>query len=450
AFMDYTASFLFETTPGYRTDYYREFAYDLIKRMNTTIEDWGNDSIEYKEWSHPSYSYDEHYYPNDPEAPSTIFTGGFRGPANIMWTAHYALMMSLYERSFNTGEMTDEITWYIDDWENSLTTDGFGNPQAGGIWETGLIPCEPYIVFVQCNTIPLTATRLYDNMYDTTYYDDGMWDYGIDFMNTVMQDEYSLFMDGYYVDAPMAALYESTRYNAIPGPALSQYSSTAQCKVSSYCDGWALAFFEYTQPEETRNDYPIFLEHFMKDVDQDMAYIIDTYNNPGGFGVYDILGTLFTMQLAKQLGDYSTRDRIAEFFYSSYNKVWSPDGRTMHYDTTSLEPFFQSVASFGHIWGQAPVSIKDITDARPTDFWNYPFISQADDDSIWIYQAEWDPEKEAFILNIGVDQQATLVFSNFDSVPTAYASGISLGELTAIGSDYALTLSPGNYQIVIM
>ncbi|MHA1928057.1 MAG: hypothetical protein ACTSV2_05680, partial [Candidatus Thorarchaeota archaeon] len=38
AFMDYTASFLFETTPGYRTDYYREFAYDLIKRMNTTIE----------------------------------------------------------------------------------------------------------------------------------------------------------------------------------------------------------------------------------------------------------------------------------------------------------------------------------------------------------------------------------------------------------------------------
>ncbi|MHA1654637.1 MAG: hypothetical protein ACTSVT_11670 [Candidatus Thorarchaeota archaeon] len=48
-FMTYATSTLFETTPGYRTDYYRSFAYDLIKRMNTTEDEWGTNSVEYWE-----------------------------------------------------------------------------------------------------------------------------------------------------------------------------------------------------------------------------------------------------------------------------------------------------------------------------------------------------------------------------------------------------------------
>ena len=155
------------------------------------------------------------------------------------------------------------------------------------------------------------------------------------------------------------------------------------------------------------------------------------------------------MHLANQMDDYVTRDRLANFFFNSYNKVWSPDGRTMYFDTSGLEPFLIPVSAFGYIWANAPFTIKDVTVARPADFWDYPYISEADDANIWVYQAEWDAHKEAFILNIQVDQTATLTFSNFDSAPTAYASGISLGELVASGGNYELTLTPGTYQLVI-
>ncbi|MHA2191357.1 MAG: hypothetical protein ACXAAP_14110 [Candidatus Thorarchaeota archaeon] len=57
--------------------------------------------------------------------------------------------------------------------------------------------------------------------------------------------------------------------------------------------------------------------------------------------------------------------------------------------------------------------------------------------------------KEGFILNIKVDQTATLTFGNFDSTPTAYAGGIILQQLESAGSDFTLTLNPGSYNIVI-
>lgn len=50
AFTDYVLSGYFETIPGYRTDYYLNTAYTLIKKMNTTVAEYGNDSVEYLEW----------------------------------------------------------------------------------------------------------------------------------------------------------------------------------------------------------------------------------------------------------------------------------------------------------------------------------------------------------------------------------------------------------------
>ncbi len=450
AFMAYTVAMMFEATSGYRTDHYHDFLYDLIMKMNTTFDEWGNNSIEYKEWLHPSYNYVDYWYPNNASDPEAIYTGGFRGPANIMWTAHIALMEAMYERSFNTGLMKSDLDYFVDDWNISLTSDRRGNPKEGGLWGTGLIPCEPYIVFVQCNSIPMLCTRLYDNLYATQYWEGGMWDYGLNFMNTVAQDKYSLFIDGYYVDRPTSSLYDTSRVpDEIPGPQQSLYADDGSPKVSSYCNGWALAFLQYIQPEASAADYPVFLEYFMKDVSADSAYIMDTYNNPGGFGTFDILGTLFTMHLANQMGDYVTRDRLANFFFNSYNKVWSPDGRQLHFDTMSLEPFLQSVAAFGWIWAHTPVTVMDLGDARPAEFWDYPYISSADDDRIWVYQAEWDAARNAFILNVRVDQSATLSFTNFASAPTAYSSGSVLGVLTASGTDYDLSLEPGAYQLVI-
>lgn len=450
AFMAYTVSFLFETTSGYRTEYYQNFLYDLIKKMNTTEAEWGNNSIEFKEWTHPDYNYVNYYWPNQTDD-SGLYVGDWRGPANIMWTGHYALMEALYERSFNTGELTDELTWFVKDWNNSLTTDGFGHEakSTGGTWGTGLIPCEPYVVFVQCNSIPIACTELYDNLYGTQFMEGGMWNYGLNHINNVMQDEYDLFTDGYYVYQPTGFYYASERLpTEFPGPAYSTYIS-AKPKVSSYCDGWALAFLQYTQEEESLHDYPNFLKYFMKELSGDQAYMMDTYNNPDGFGTYDILGTLFTLHLANQMEDYITRDRLSNFMFSSYNKIWENNGRELHFDTQSLEPFLEPVMAFGYIWAHIPVSIMDVEAARPAGFWDWPYISEADDDNIWVYQAEWDPAKEGFILNIQVDQEATLTFSNFDSAPTAYSGGVAYADLIVSGSDYTLTLAPGTYYLVI-
>ena len=126
-----------------------------------------------------------------------------------------------------------------------------------------------------------------------------------------------------------------------------------------------------------------------------------------------------------------------------------PDGRQMHYDGSPFDILLSSVFSGFSVWSTLPVTVRDLAEPRPAEFWNYPYISAADDDNIWVYQARWDPIKAGFILNIQVDKTANLTFSNFNSTPTAYTLYRFLGELTASGSDYVLTLQPGTYQIVI-
>ncbi|MGD9381539.1 MAG: hypothetical protein PVI03_03765 [Candidatus Thorarchaeota archaeon] len=443
AFTTYVLSMLFETTPGYRTSAYQDVAYSLVKMMNTTIEEYGNESMEYWEWE--STTYPDYYFP-DPNDPTDLYVGGFRGPANIMWTGHYALTMTLFERNFNTGEFTSEINWYLNDWNTSLTTDGYGNPKEGGIWGVGLIPCEPYIVFIQCNSIPIFATELFDNHYNTSYMESGMWDYGLNFANTEMQDQYELFAHSYRVSPYIGSNDSLDDY-----PRITMHGDNIA--VSSYGASWAMMFLEYTQENETIRDYERFIDVYGRDLSSSQMYMLGSYNQPGSFTDLDtVLGSFFTMALANQRGDTQTVERLRSFWLGPSNKVWSADGRAMHYEdgVASLYPMLQPVSTGLGTWGTFPVTIRDLADARPSEFWDYPYISAADDDKIWVYQAEWDHHKDAFILNVEVDQAANLAFSNFESVPTAYSNGIALAGLTALGGDYVLTLSPGTYNLVIM
>ena len=170
----------------------------------------------------------------------------------------------------------------------------------------------------------------------------------------------------------------------------------------------------------------------------------------GRFGTFDYLASLFTLALAKQRGDFSTRDRIANFMFDPYNKVWSADGREMHYDTSSATAFLQTSVAYAELWANTPTTMVDLADARPAAFWDYPYISVADDENIWVYRAEWDPVKEGFVLSIQVDTAATLTFSNFGSAPSAYNGAAVFSDLTAAGMDYTLDLAPGIYNLVIM
>ncbi|MHA1926028.1 MAG: hypothetical protein ACXABV_15450 [Candidatus Thorarchaeota archaeon] len=456
AFMAYSLAMYYETTPGYRTSYYESISDNLIRKFNTSVDDWGNDSIEYFEWEYASITqnWTGYYYPDTftPDA-DDLYTGGFRGPANIMWTGHFALMELLHERNFNTGEFLDEITYYMEDWNNSMTTDGFGNPQEGGIWECGLIPCEPYAVWVQCTSIPIYATGLYDGMFGTNYMP--IWDYGLEFSNTVMQDQNDLYVDGYYVQEPFG--YQQTGHpvgsnissQEFPGNRLSPFGTEGNLRSRGYGVAWSLEFLDFLQPEITDEDYPVFIEQYGKEVSGDQMYFVDSMYNTDYFGTFEFLACLFTLALSKQEGDFNTVQRILNFLVSLYNKVWSADGREMHWDTSALEPFLQTSIAYGWIWANNPVTLNDLVVPRPTAFWDYPYISEADDENIWVYQAEWDPVKEGFILNIKVDQAATLIFSNFDSTPTVYGDGPSR-DLTIAGSDYSLILQPGSYYLVIM
>ena len=424
-----------------------------IRKMNTSEAEYGTNSAEYNEWTSEEIygdpGYVDYWYP-DPVTPDAddIYTGGFRGPANIMWTGHYALMLALYERSFNTDLMTDELTWFIEDWNTSMTTDGLGSPKEGGIWWVGLVPCEPYIVFTQCNSIPIAATELYDSLYSTNYMP--IWDYGLNFINEVMQDEHGLTTHGYYVQEPIGFYYGSEVLpDSFPGPSKSIYSPTKPA-FQGYGAAWTMTWLEHTQPARTANDYPILLDTCMKEVSGDMAYVLTTYNNPDEYGIFDVLATYFTLQLANQQEDYATRDRLANWLFDFYNKEWSSDGRALHYNTLSLSGFVQPILASGWIWGHTPVTMEDVLDARPTEFWDFPYISEADDENIWVYQAEWDPVKDGFVLNIRVDQTSTLTFSNFDSLPTAYLVGGQTIPLESAGAGlYSFGLSPGTYQMVI-
>jgi hypothetical protein len=449
AFVTYVFSTYAEVTSGYRSSLYRDFAYTQIERMNTTIAEYGNESMEYYEWaSIPGFT--DYYYPNatNPGA-DDVYTGGFRGPANIMWTGHYALMMLLYERNFHLGTMTDEITHYIDDWNLTVTTDSLGHPKEGGLWGTGLITCEPYVCFAQCNSIPIFTTELYDNLYGTSYVESGMWNYGLNFIEANITDEYGLYTNGYFVQRPVGwGPNSDLAPQEIPGQAVDP--STGGPSLSSYATAWALTFLEYTNPDITIPKYPTFLDLYGRAVSGDVMYMLGSYEHPSSFGdVFGILGTVFTMVLANQRGDYATRDRLFNLLAGMLNKVWSPDGRQMHYDGSAFDTLLSPVFSGFSVWSTLPVTVRDLAQPRPTEFWNYPYISAADDDNIWVYQARWDPIKAGFILNIQVDKTATLTFSNFNSTPTAYTLYRSLGELTASGSDYVLTLQPGTYQIVI-
>ena len=451
AFLAYTFATVCETTPGYRTDLYENHAYMQIQKMNTTFADYNYTSMEYYEWnSIPGFT--DYYYPNATHPDSDdVYTGGFRGPANIMWTGHYGLMMALFERNFNTGAVADELSSYIDDWELSVTTDRFGTPKPGGVWGTGIIPCEPYIVFAQCNSIPIYTTELYDNLYGTSYMESGMWDYGLNFIEANITDEYGLYTDGYFVQRPLG--YGPNAEHApqeIPGKAVDHLVGGP--RLNSYGCAWALTFLEYTVPDITIPKYQTFIDTYGRDLSGDAMYMLGSYAHPTSFAdVYGILGTVFTMTLANQRGDYSTRDRLGNLLQDMVNKVWSPDGREMYYDASSLDSFLSSVLSGFTVWSGVPVTVRDLADARPAEFWNYPYISSADDDSIWVYQAQWDPDKSGFILNIKVDQTATLTFSNFASQPTAYRGGNPFAQLEAAGGgDYTLSLNPGTYQLVLM
>ncbi len=444
AFTTYGLAQIVDSTPNYRTPYYTELFDKIIQMMNSS-------TIEYYEWTELGYTHE--YY--------SAFGNGFRGPTNIMWTGHYALMELLYYNVFRGSKYNDEIKFYMDDWNTSLTStltwdnktslDDQDRPL--GRWGVGLIPCEPYIVFVECNSIPFYAMRLYDALHDTNYQAATLP--GIDWWQTHMTDEKGVQIDGYYVFEPLSGQQSSLaeKVGTVPGPSLT-YGLENVPKVATYGSTWAIAFYKaFGETEIASTYYDAWKDLFVRYSPGDQAYAPDSYHFPSRFGIFDLIGTLFAYFCTHEMGDEDLFRKLENWFYGPFPGEW--DGYKYRFDTSALGdlgPFMDPILNFAYAWCHADSTLTDLMDPRDDAFFNTtPYISSESTlDGLFIYQAYYDEAEQAFILTVETNEDTVLTIDQFQNVKEVYTKSGEYNDWSLIGDQMLLTLSPGTYSFVII
>lgn len=436
AFTTYGMAKIADSTPGYRTNYYTDIFHKLIAMMNSS-------EMEQIEWIEENFT-DPHY---------ASLGNGYRGPTNIMWTGHYALMELLSYSIFRDNRYNNEISFYMNDWNSSLTatTTWNGTPSNGlGRWETGLIPCEPYIVFVQCNSIPFYAMRLYDKLHSTTYQQSSLP--GIAWWQTNMIDPSGVPIDGYYVAEPVG-IHRSPANLPPTFPGVSRTSNTPYPKVSAYGSAWITMLYNamgYTTLASTL--YGNFKNDFVHYSTGDTAYVVDSYHAPNEFGVLDFVGNVFAYFCASEMGDAALFRKLENWFYGPFEGRWN--GYKYSFDTSSLgslSSIAYPVINFAWAWSHAYSNLTSLMNPRPNAFFtNAPYISnQSTTDGLFIYQAYYDQARGALILTVETHNTEVLTFDNFPGVQGVYTAQGAYTNWSQNGSQLLLTLSPGTYSFVI-
>ncbi len=302
AFTTYGIAMIADSTPGFRTDYYKQIFHKLIAMMNSS-------TMERLEWT-------SHNFINESYAG---VGNSFRGPTNIMWTGHYALMELFYESTFRDGFYGSEAAGYLDQWNASLTSPTVWNgSQSEGLgrWGVGLIPCEPYVVFVQCNSIPFYAMRLYDNLYGTTYQEASVA--GIQWWQDNMVNSRGIPIDGYYVIEPMKRHRPETDINqTYPGPALTE--GYLEPKVSAYGSAWATMFYNAMGMTELAGEmYKDWKSAFVHYSTDDTAYVAESYYYPSDFGINEYVANVFAYFCANEMGDSALKGKLENWFFGPF------------------------------------------------------------------------------------------------------------------------------------
>jgi hypothetical protein len=436
AFTTYGVAMIADSTPSFRTDYYKQIFHKLIAMMNSS-------TMERLEWT-------SHNFINESYAG---VGNSFRGPSNIMWTGHFALMELFYESTFRDGRYSSEIKGYLDQWNASLTSPTTWNgSQSDGLgrWGVGLIPCEPYIVFVQCNSIPFYAMRLYDNLHQTTYQEASLA--GIQWWQDNMIDSRGIPIDGYYVTEPMERHKPKTGINqTYPGPALTEGYSTP--KVSAYGSAWATMFYNamgMTNLAETMyDDWKSAFVHYSTD---NTAYVAESYYYPSDFGVNEYVANVFAYFCTDEMGDSALNQKLENWFFGPFEGRW--DGDKYEFDTSalgSLGSFTYPVVNFAWAWTHADSTLSDLMTPREDAFYEKPYISnQSTVEGLFIYQATYDESKEAFILTVETENGVVLTFDNFPNVQGVFTAQGQFAGWSQEGSQMLLNLTPGTYSFVIV
>ncbi|MGA2574299.1 MAG: hypothetical protein ABSF36_08930 [Candidatus Methanomethylicaceae archaeon] len=436
AFTTYGMAMIADSTPSYRTNYYQDIFIKLIAMMNSS-------AMEQHEWITPDFT----------NASYAELGNGFRGPTNIMWTGHYTLMELLYYSLFRDSRYNGEILSYINQWNSSLTsnTTWNGNSSGGlGEWGTGLIPCEPFIVFVQCNSIPFYTMRLYDNLYGTDYQQASLP--GIAWWQANTMDAKGIPVDGYYVAQPLPE-HEGEGYllQTYPGVALTQ--GLDEPKVSAYGSAWAIMFYDamgYTTLADTL--YANWKDAFVHYSTDDTAYVVESYHFPSSFGVDDYVANVFAYFCSREMGDTTLNSKLQNWFYSPFEGKWV--GNEYEFDTSALgnlSSFVFPVVNFAWAWNHANATLSNLMTPRSDSFFTEPYISnQSTTDGLFVYQATYDQARGAFILAVETAHSVVLTFDNFPGVQGVYGVNGAYTNWTQNGIQMLLTLSPGTYSFVIV
>lgn len=436
AFTTYGIAMIADSTPGFRTDYYKQIFHKLIAMMNSS-------TMERLEWT-------SHNFINESYAG---VGNSFRGPTNIMWTGHYALMELFYESTFRDGFYGSEAAGYLDQWNASLTSPTVWNgSQSEGLgrWGVGLIPCEPYVVFVQCNSIPFYAMRLYDNLYGTTYQEASVA--GIQWWQDNMVNSRGIPIDGYYVIEPMKRHRPETDINqTYPGPALTE--GYLEPKVSAYGSAWATMFYNAMGMTELAGEmYKDWKSAFVHYSTDDTAYVAESYYYPSDFGINEYVANVFAYFCANEMGDSALKGKLENWFFGPFPGSW--DGDRYEFDTSALGTlgsFTYPVVNFAWAWAHADSTLSDLMSPREDGFFQKPYISgQSSPEGVFVYQAFYDESKEAFILTVETENGVVLTFDNFPDVQGVYSAQGQFAGWSQEGSRMLLSLSPGTYSFVIV
>jgi hypothetical protein len=435
AFTAYSMARIADSTASYRTDYYKQVFLKLIAMMNSS-------AMEQHEWIGPDFS----------NASYEGLGNGFRGPTNIMWTGHYALMELFYYSLFRDSRYNDEILGYMDQWNSTLTSDTTwdGRPSNGlGRYGIGLISCEPYIAFVQCNSILFYAMRLYDNLYGTNYQEASLP--GIAWWQANIMDVKGVPIDGYYVAQPLDEHRgEGYSLQTYPGVALTKGLDAP--KVSGYGSAWVTMFYNAMGMTTLASTiYSNWKAAFVHYGPGDTAYVVESYHFPSDFGISDYVANVFGYYCSRDMGDSALNNKLEKWFYSPFEGRWVGD--KYEFDTSalgSLSSFVYPVTT-AYMWVHANSTLADLITPRSDSFFSEPYISnQSTTSGLFVYQATYDQTKGAFILTVEMEQGVVLTFDNFPGVQGVYGVNGQYTNWVQEGSQMLLTLGPGTYSFVIV
>jgi hypothetical protein len=88
---------------------------------------------------------------------------------------------------------------------------------------------------------------------------------------------------------------------------------------------------------------------------------------------------------------------------------------------------------------------------RNNTFFAKPYISnQSTTEGLFVYQANFDNARGAFILTLETANNVVLTLDNFPSVQEVYTAQGVYTNWAQNGSQMLLTLSPGTYSFVIV